>query len=250
MIRSWGPPAVVFALFIMIWESSVRLLDVPVYLIPKPSLVWSTIVDQFGSLMKDTGVTLLEAFLGFLLANVLSMIIAVGFAHSKWFERSFYPYTIALKSVPVIAIAPLLVLWFGYGMFGKVVMAAIISFFPLVVNATVGLRAVDPEALDLMHSLSASRRQILTKLRFPTALPFIFSALKISSALAVVGAIVAELTGAKQGIGFTILIATFNVDTPKLFAAIVVASLAGILFFAAVTWMERIVLRTHGSSLN
>jgi NitT/TauT family transport system permease protein len=229
-----------------VWEATVKLLSIKEYLIPAPSKIAAMIASDWSSLLRDTGLTMLEAILGFLLANVLSIAIAVGFCHSRWFERSFYPYTIALKSIPVIAIAPLLVLWLGYGIWGKVVMAAIISFFPLVVNATLGLKSVDPEALDLMHSLSASRFQILLKLRFPTALPHIFSALKISSALAVVGAIVGELTGAKRGIGFLILMASYNVDTPLLFSAIVAASLGGILFFGGVAWAEKSISKKYG----
>ena len=246
VLHNWIPPILMFILFLVLWEVLCKYFNIKEYIIPAPSKVGTIIISQFGSLIKDTGITMVEAVLGFLLANILSIIIAVGFCHSRWFERSFYPYTIALKSVPVIAIAPLLVLWFGYGLLSKVIMAAIISFFPLVVNATLGLKSVDSEALDLMKSLSASRMQILLKLRFPNALPYMFSALKISSALSVVGAIVGELTGAKEGIGFAILISSYNVDTPMLFAAIIAASLAGILFFALVALIENIIFKKYG----
>ena len=238
LVGAWFPPALVLLAVVVLWEVLCRVLSIEEYLVPAPTRVAGVIFSEFGILMTDTGLTLLEAFLGFLLANALSLAVAVGFSHSAWLERSLYHYAIALKSVPVIAVAPLLVLWFGYGVGGKVVMAAIISFFPLVVNATIGLKAVDAEALELMRSLSASPMQILLKLRIPNALPYIFSALKISSALAVVGAIVGELTGAPRGIGFVILISSYNIDTPKLFAAIIAASVAGILFFGLVAWVE------------
>ncbi len=244
--REWSPPLVVFVALLAAWEFCCRTFDVKEYLVPAPSRIAEVLGMKLPSLLCDTGITMAEAALGFFAANVLSLIIAIGFCHWAWLERSFYPYVIALKSVPVIAIAPLLVLWCGYGMAGKAVMAAIISFFPLVVNATLGLKSVDPEAMDLMHSLSASRLQILVKLRLPNALPYIFSALKISSALAVVGAVVGELTGAKRGIGFVILMASYNIDTPMLFAAIICASVAGILFFGAVAWIEVLLKRKYG----
>ena len=245
-VSSWAPPAIVFFVFLVLWEWAVRAVGIPEYLVPRPTRIAQVAAANFSKLLWDTTITAGEVILGFVLSNVISLLIAVGFTHSRWFERSFYPYTIALKSVPIVAVAPLLVLWFGYGILGKVVMAAIVSFFPLVVNATQGLKSIDQEALDLMRSISASRRQILFKLRFPNALPHIFSALKISSALAVVGAIVAELTGAKRGIGFVILIASYNIDTPMLFAAIACASLMGILFFSAVAAAEMLILRKLG----
>lgn len=246
--KEWLPPILVFTLFLIFWEFACRFFEVKEYLVPPPSRVAGVMYENWHLLMEDTLVTMAESFLGFLLANAASLLIAILFAHSRWFERSFYPYMIGLKSVPVIAIAPLLVLWLGYGITSKVVMAAIIAFFPLVVNATVGLKSVDAEALDLLHSLSASRTQILLKLRFPNAVPHIFSALKISSALAVVGAIVGELTGARRGIGFTILISSYNIDTPLLFAAIVLASLTGIFFFALVSLFEKLVVKDSVST--
>jgi NitT/TauT family transport system permease protein len=245
-VRNWIPPLLVLLLMLASWELCCRSFDIKEYLIPAPSRVADVFAHKFMSLLRDTGITAAEALLGFLAANVLSLVIAIGFCHWAWLERSFYPYVIALKSVPVIAIAPLLVLWCGYGMTGKVIMAGIISFFPLVVNATLGLKSVDPEALDLMHSLSASRTQILVKLRLPNAVPYIFSALKMSAALAVVGAIVGELTGAKGGIGFVILMASYNIDTPMLFAAIICASSTGILFFGGVAWFEACLKRRYG----
>lgn len=238
---NWLPPILVMLTFIFIWELSCQYFDIKEYLVPSPSRIFEEMLLNFKSLMGHCFITAIESILGFVIANILSLLIAVGFVHSKWFEKSFYPYTIALKSIPVVAIAPLLVLWFGYGLSGKIVMAAIISFFPLVVNATIGLKSIDTEALDLMKSISASKLQILFKLRFPHAVPFIFSALKISSTLAVVGSIVGEMTGAKEGIGFIILMSSYNIDTPLLFAAIILASLMGILFFGLIVFIESII---------
>ncbi|MBF0191604.1 MAG: ABC transporter permease [Magnetococcales bacterium] len=231
-------PMMVFVLFIVIWELLCRYFDVKEYLVPAPSRILDAFKQHWGSLATDTLVTSSEALGGFMLANVISIMVAVLFSSSSMAMRSFYPYMIALKSVPIIAIAPLLVIWFGYGPTGKVIMSAIIAFFPLVVNATLGLSRVDPDALTLMHSLSATRLEIMVKLRLPNAMPYILSALKISSSLSVVGAIVAELTGAKQGLGFTIIMASYNIDTPLLFCAIILASGIGITFFGLISMVE------------
>ena len=154
---------------------------------------------------------------------------------------------IALKAIPLVAIAPLLVLWFGSGILGKIVMAALICFFPAIVNTTAGLKAIDRDALYMMQSISATKWQIFIKLRLPNSLPYFFSGLKISSTLAVVGAIVAELAGADKGIGYTILISSYRLETNMLFAAIVAASIGGIAFFGVISWVERLWLYWHES---
>lgn len=248
LIADWTPPFLFFIFAVLMWEGIVEFFKVPNYLVPPPHMILGEIFNSFAPLIRDTGITLLESVLGFILANIAGILVAIGFAHSRFMERSIYPYTIALKAVPLVAIAPLLVLWFGNGILGKVVMAALIAFFPIVVNATVGLKAIDNEALDLMKSLSATRLQILFKLRFPTALPYIFSALKISSTLSVVGAIVAELAGADKGIGYTILMASYKLETNMLFSALVAASIGGIAFFGFISLIEKKLLFWHESA--
>ena len=185
--KNWIPAIILFFVIMLLWEISLRMLDVPQYLIPLPSKISIAVIDEMKPLLINTCITMTEAILGFLIANISGIVLAVGFVHSKIIERSIYPYAIALKAVPLVAVAPLLTMWFGNGMLGKVIMAGVISFFPVLVNAAVGLKSVAPEAVDLMQSLSATRWQILTKLRFPIALPYIFSGLKISSTLSVIG---------------------------------------------------------------
>lgn len=247
--REWVPPVLFFVFFVVGWELVVRLVGVPEYLVPAASSVILEIGGNFWSLVGDTLITMAEAILGFLIANICGILLAVAFVHSKSVERGLYPYAIALKAVPLIAIAPLLIMWFGNGMLGKVIMAAIISFFPVLVNATIGLKSIDRQALDLMHSLSASQSQILLKLRFPSALPYIFSGLKISSTLSVIGAIVAELSGATEGIGYVIMIASYRFETVTLFSAIIAASIGGIIFFGVLSLIERRYLSWHESSI-
>jgi len=238
-LQDYGLPVLFFVLVIIIWEAVIKMFNVPQYFIPAPSIIVATIYNSFFSLLKDTGITLLEAVLGFLLGGGIAFVVAVIFTHSRIIEKSINPYFVGLQAVPIIAVAPLLVVWFGNGLLGKVIMAAFICFFPIVVNTTVGLKRIDPDAMDLLHTYSANKKQIFLKLRLPSCLSFLFSALKISATLSVVGAIVAELAGAKAGIGFRIIISSYRMDTPMMFASIIFAALSGISFFFVVTIIER-----------
>ena len=224
------------------WELSVWFFSIPHYLLPPPSIIALSFAKNFNLLLFHAGVTLTEAFFGFLCANILGVLVAIAFSHSRTLAKSLYPFVIALKTTPLIAVAPLLILWFGNGIFSKIAAAALISFFPIIVNTVKGLESIDAEALDFLKSISASQWQIFTKLRFPTALPSIFSALKISSSLSVVGAIVGEFIGADKGIGFVILISSYHLETAEMFSAVIAAALIGIIFFLAVSLIERKVI--------
>jgi len=233
-------PLIFLILFITVWELTVRIFKIPQYLIPSPSMVGITILKNFTSLLFDSAVTLFEAVLGFLLGTIFAFIIAMVFVHSRIIEKSVSPYFVALQAVPIVATAPLLIIWFGNGILSKIVMAALICFFPMVVNSTAGLKSISTDELDLMHLFSASRFQIFFKLRLPASLPFLFSGLKISAILSVIGAIVAELAGAEKGLGFQILISSYQTDTPVMFAAIIFSSLIGILFYNTVILIEKL----------
>ena len=241
-IINWLAPVGFFALIIAVWEILVRAFSVPQYLLPAPSAIAVDFTSSINSLFFHAGITLWEAFLGFLLANALGILVAIAFAHSKTLEKGFYPFAIALKTTPIVAMAPLLILWFGNGIASKVAAAALIAFFPAIVNTTRGLKSVDNEALDLFKSLSASKWQIFSKLRFPTALPYICSALKISTSLAVVGAIVGEFVGANKGIGFVILVSSYHLEIVEMFSAVIAAALTGIIFFGIVSFIEKRVV--------
>jgi len=247
LLKLWFPLILFTFVFLFFWESIVVIFNIPEYILPAPSQICVEIKSSFYVLLKNTGITMFEAFLGFLTGSGFGFVVACLFAHSRVVERCVYPYMVAIKALPIVAIAPLLVIWFGNGIFGKVVMAAIICFFPAVVNTTTGLKSIDQDAMNLMQSLSASKWQIFTKLRLPTSLPYFFSGLKISSTLSIVGAIVAELVGSDQGIGYTILIATYHLNTRMLFAAILLISLAGIVFFGLVSRLEKACLFWHKS---
>jgi NitT/TauT family transport system permease protein len=249
LVRDNLPALVAFALVVVGWEVSFRLLQVPSYLIPRPSEVGAALVTQWGSIQRNVGITFLEASGGFLLGSAVALVLATLFVHSRTLERALYPFAVASYTVPVLAIAPILVILFGSGYTPKVLIAAIISFFPTLVNVTRGLRAVEPSALELMHVLSASRAQVFLKLRVPSSVPFLFAALKIASPASVISAIVAEWIGSDAGLGYLIILATFNFRTDLLYATLVASSILSMAFFGIVFLLERAVVRWRQETL-
>ncbi len=229
----------IIVLVILSWEGSVYFFSIKEYLLPAPSVVLQEMFRHFGSLGMDLLYTTLEALTGFILAVIFSFLLAVIFAHSRTLYSSSMPFLIALKAVPIVAMAPLLVLWLGNGFVSKATMAAVICFFPIVVNLTRGLTGIPDEHLRLMQSLSASKWQVLTTIRLPNSLPYFFAALKIASTLSVVGAIVAEFSGANKGIGYVILVSALRIETPLLFCGILLASLLGVVLYYAIEMAER-----------
>ncbi|MEW8287509.1 MAG: ABC transporter permease [Candidatus Thiodiazotropha endolucinida] len=236
-------PALAFIILVIIlWEFVVRVFSIPEYLLPTPSDIVHRMLSMNSDLLMHTGITALESALGFLLGSAFGILLAVLFVHSRTLELGIYPYAIALKTVPIVAIAPLLIVWFGNGILPKVIVAAIISFFPVVVNATKGLRSIDAEAFDLFESMSATTSQTFFKLRVPSALPYIFAALRISSTLAVIGAIVGEFSGADRGLGFFIMISSHRLETTDMFVGIILSSFLGILFFYGIALLEKLIV--------
>lgn len=228
----------IIVLIVLAWEGTVRLFEVKQYLLPAPSDVFMELWEFKASLVVDTLYTAWESFLGFGIALFFAFWFALFFANSRLFYESTMPLLISLKAVPIIAMAPLLILWLGNGVLSKSVMSALICFFPIVVNLTKGLNTVPEEHLKLMKSLSASRLQIFIKIRLPNSMPYLFSALKVASTLSVVGAIVAEFSGANKGIGYVILVAALRIETPMLFCGIFLASALGVLFYYAIETIE------------
>lgn len=239
---SWAAPLVAMVTFIGAWALVVRTFSISPLILPSPGAVATRSMEQASYLAYHAGVTLLEAALGFVLGGAVALGLAVLFYYSRALERALYPYTIALKALPLVTLAPLAVVWFGGGIASKVVLAAVISFFPILVNTLDGLRSVGPEFNDLMHSLSATPTQTLRMVAFPHALPSIFSGLKVASTFAVVGAVVAEFVSAQSGIGYVVKSSSYYLDTDLTFAAIAVASLVGLAFFFGVRIVERRVL--------
>jgi len=237
-----GPPALLLAAILGLWEWGVRAFGIPFYILPAPSRIATVLVTDRALLASEAAVTLLEIFLGFGIAFVMGIGLALLIFASRTVERAVYPLVIASQTVPVFAIAPLLIVWLGYGMLSKVAMAALIVFFPIVVNTVDGLRAADPDIINLLLILGATPAQVLVKLRAPAALPFVFSGIRIAVATSVIGAVIGEWVGATQGLGFLMIHANAQLHIDLVFAAITVLSLMAVGLFLAVSGIEWLVL--------
>lgn len=235
-------PALFLLAGLIIWELIVYLFKLPEYILPTPRAIIIDIFSNLSSLLPHLWITIKEAVGGLIIASLLGIIIAMIFLYSKNLEKGGYPYIIALKTTPIIVLAPLLVLWFGNGILSKIVIVALICFFPIVVNTLKGFKSVNQDFIDLFKSINSSKKQIFFKLRFPFATPYIFSALKISSSLAFVGAIVGEFVGANEGIGFVILVASYHLNTVRMFSGIILVALAGIALFFLIDLIEKKVV--------
>ena len=238
---AWAPLG--FALLLLgLWQGAVKALGIPEYLLPAPTAIMAA-VDP--SLARQLGVTFLEAFAGFAMASAMAFVAALLFARFRLLENGLFPLAIALKTTPIVAIAPLLVIWLGTGWWSKIVAAMLICFFPVLVNTVKGLKAADLEYRELFATMGATNMQEFAKLRIPYCLPYFFSALKISASLAVIGAIVGEFVGSTQGLGYLIVISSAHLETPTLFTAIIAAASIGIVLFYAIGWTERRLVFWH-----
>ena len=233
---------------IALWALLVYVLKVPPFVAPSPQLVALTLVTKFDVLMANLFPTAIEAIAGFLLGNLAAILIATVFVHKKSLEQAFFPVVVLINTIPVVAKAPILVLLLGNGMEPKIAIAALICFFPTLVNMVRGLESVNPQALELMRVLSASKTETFFKLRLLNALPYLFSALKIAASTAVIGAIVGEWIGSTTGIGALIIQSTYNFDSAMLYATVIVGSAFSVLFFRAITLVERLVVKWQPAS--
>jgi len=240
-----APPVAVLVLLVVAWWLYVRISGVKPYLVPPPGAVFERWWGDLGYFYGEGLVTVGEAIGGLALGGGLALTLAVVLAHSRPLERGVLPVAIALKVTPIVAVAPLFTIWFGFGTTPKVLIAALIAFFPVLINAITGFRAVNPGALDVLRSLNASPVEIFLKLRLPSALPYLFAALKVSTTLALIGAMVAEWSGAGRGLGRIILLAHSNLDMPTLFAGIFTLASLGVLLTGAVSLVERRMLFWH-----
>jgi ABC-type nitrate/sulfonate/bicarbonate transport system permease component len=222
-----------------IWEAAVHLYAIPHYILPAPSAIAMTMVEKRSSLAGHALVTLQEMLLGFGLAAGSGMVLAVLMFEWPVLEKALYPYVIGSQTVPVFAIAPLLVVWFGYGIPSKVLMAAVIVFFPIVLNTLDGLKSTDADVVNLLQVMQASRWQLLWKVHLPSALPFILSGAKIGISISTIGAVIGEWVGSKAGLGRLMLDANSQLQVSLVFAAIFCLSLMGLGLFGFMTLVER-----------
>ena len=236
----------VIAVALEIWT---RATHVPGYLMPAPSAVVARFAGEWPFFMREAAVTIAEAAGGFVVGTLVAFAIAAAMVRSRVLERTLFPLAILVKLTPIVAVAPLFTLWFGFGSAPKVAIAALITFFPMVVNAFVGLRSADPEEVAFLETIGATRAEIFRYLRVPSALPYLFSGARISLNLALIGAVIGEWTGADRGLGRVILVANANLDLATLFAAVLLLAAIGIAANALVGTSERRVLHWHPAQL-
>ncbi|NJL99658.1 MAG: ABC transporter permease [Synechococcaceae cyanobacterium SM2_3_2] len=254
---SWDvlAPLGVGILFLVIWDLFVRITDTPPYLLPGPWLVAQTLVQEWSTLFPSLLITVQITLLAFFLATVGGLLISILFTQSKWIERSFFPYAVVLQTTPIVAIAPLIIIWLRNNTFAAMVVVAwIVAFFPILSNTTLGLNSADQNLVNLFHLYRANRWQTLVYLRLPSAMPYFLGGLRISGGLSLIGAVVAEFVagtgGRRAGIAYQILISSFNLQVPRMFAALALTSVLGVLIFISMSLLSNFMLRNwHESAI-
>jgi NitT/TauT family transport system permease protein len=244
---AWLRPLLLILLTIVLWDVAVRLFEIPPYLVPKPYDVILTFWTDGAELLRQAVPTTIATVCGFLLSALFGIPAAMLIASSRTMESYVYPLLVFSQSIPKVAIAPLFVVWFGFGMLPKVISAFLLGFFPVVVSGVQGFKSLDPDMRDLARSMRASRWQAFYMVSLPNAMPAIFAGLKVSVTLAVVGAVVGEFVGANSGIGFVLQRSIGNFELPTMFAALVILAMIGILLFWLVDLVERLVVPWHAS---
>jgi len=248
-------PALIGLLALGAWEGIIRWWSIPPYILPGPIVIARTIASDWGTLLPSLLVTLAITGAAFLVSAVLGLILAVLFTQSAWIERAFFPYAVILQVTPLVAIAPLIILWVKWIPLALLICAWLVAFFPVVSNTVLGLTSTDRNLVDLFHLYGATRWQALRYLRLPAALPYFLGGLRISGGLALIGAVVSEFVagtgGAQSGLAFRILEAGYQLQIPRMFAAVFMISAAGVLIFALLTGLSRLALqRWHESELD
>ena len=243
-LRRLTPLAGVFV-FLAIWQVGVVVYQVPAYLLPAPTVIARTFIDEFPRLLYHGWITTYEMLGGYALAVGIAIPLAIAITSSKRFDEFVMPTMLFFQVVPKVAIAPLFLVWFGVGTTPKVLVAFLISFFPIVIDAAVGLRSMSPEMNDLARSMGASRMQVFAQFRLPTSLPYLFSGLKVAATLAIAGAVVGEFVGADKGLGYLLLTTNSNMETALMFATIVALTIIGLAFFYLVEFIESLLIPWH-----
>lgn len=260
MARAHGPrdrllaPALIGLVTLGAWEGVVRWQDIPPYILPGPILIARTVVTDWGTLFPSLLVTLAITAAAFLVSALLGLALAILFTQSAWIERAFFPYAVILQVTPLVAIAPLIILWVKWIPLALLICAWLVAFFPVLSNTVLGLTSTDRNLVDLFRLYGATRWQALRYLRLPAALPYFLGGLRISGGLALIGAVVAEFVagtgGAQSGLAFRILEAGYQLQIPRMFAAVFLISAAGVLIFALLTGLSRLALsRWHESEI-
>jgi NitT/TauT family transport system permease protein len=236
-------PAVALSVAVLLlWEAAVWLFKIPTFVLPAPSAILASLVENRAKLAVAGEATSLEVLFGFLLAAVVGIAVALVIVRFERFGRALYPLIVLFQNVPKVALAPIFVLWFGYGLVPKVVLIVVIAFFPVSIDMLAGLQSADPSFVSLMRSVGASNGKILMRVRIPHSLPHLMAGLKVAITFSVIGAIVGEFSGASEGLGYVIQFASTQLDTPQIFAALLVVSVLGLVFYYAVELAERLLV--------
>jgi NitT/TauT family transport system permease protein len=246
-LKKRAAPLIVFALLFAFWESAVYLTGIKEYLLPPPSKVWAEFLKRSNTVIDGAWVTTQEIIAGYLLAIVVSVPLALSVAYSRFVENAIYPVVVFLQIIPKIAVAPLFIIWFGFGFAPKLLLVFLLSFFPIVVASIAGFKSVDPEIMDFAHTTGAGAWKMFAKIRLPQALPDIFTGLKVGAALSATAAVVAEFVASDRGLGYLLLQYNGNLETPMVFAIVVLLSLIGLAVYYLVELVERITIPWHVS---
>ena len=242
-----GGALAIFVLLFVIWEVAVRVTGIKEYLLPPPSKVWTEFWKRHEIVAGGAWVTTQEILAGYALAVVVSIPLALAVAYSRFMEQAVYPVIVFLQIVPKIAIAPLFIIWFGFGFTPKLLLVFLLSFFPIVVSSIAGFKSADRDVMDFARTTGAGRLRLFVKISLPQALPHIFTGLKVGAALAATAAVVAEFVASDKGLGYLLLQYNGQLDTPMVFATIVILSLIGLAVYYAVEIIERIAIPWHVS---
>ena len=238
-MANFGPAIALSAGVIVAWEAVIRLFKVPTFVLPAPSAIVGSLVANWQPLGRAAQATSLEVLFGFVLSAIVGILVALIIVRFERFGRALYPLIVLFQNVPKIALAPIFILWFGYDLSPKVLLIVVIAFFPVTIDMLAGLQSVEPSFVALMRSVGARPGKILLRVRIPHSLPHLMAGLKVAITFSVIGAIVGEFAGANQGLGYVIQFASTQLDTPLIFAALVVVSVLGLAFYYVVELAER-----------
>ena len=236
------PAIALSAAILIVWEAFIRIFDVATFVLPAPSAIVVSLIKNRASLAVATQATAFEIFFGFVLAAIVGVVVALLIVRFERFGRALYPLIVLFQNVPKVALAPIFILWFGFELTPKILLIVVIAFFPVTIDMLAGLQSVEPSFISLMRSVGASKNKIMLRVRIPHSLPHLMAGLKVAITFSVIGAIVGEFAGANRGLGYVIQFASTQLDTPLIFAALLVVSALGLAFYYVVEFAERLLV--------
>jgi len=262
LLRALGdaaPPLVALAIALVVWEGVVAVVKLPVYLLPAPSAIvgtlWGLLQTGFvppqhlgapaEGILYHAYITFVEAAVGLVIGSLVGLALAVIMVHSRFAEETLYPIIVTIRSTPMVAIAPIFIIWFGFTIMPKAIVAALATFYPMLVNCITGMRSIEPTTLEFFQSVHASRSEVFWRLRVPNTLPYFFAALRLNVSLCLIGAIVGELVGAREGLGQMMTAAAINLRTTEVFSGVIVLTMIGLVLTQLVTFIGSRVLYWH-----